>query len=137
MLIGFVFAYFIMVPSVVPATGPAPQATLLTLVQVQRMLLLVGLAASLWLARGTAWRTTFVRLAIGAAAGFFLRLVTSGAISSGAYHEGSVYDLAWIVPVHLLPVGGHRSAGVLRRTPSRCRRAADGRRPRFRRRPCS
>ena len=98
MLIGFVFAYFIMVPSVVPAPGPSPQATLLTLVQIQRMLLLVGLGASLWLARETAWRTTFVRLAIGAGAGFFLRFAASGAISSGAYHEGSVYDLAWIVP---------------------------------------
>jgi len=32
MLMGFVYAYFIMVPSVVPATGPSPQSTLLALV---------------------------------------------------------------------------------------------------------
>jgi PAS domain S-box-containing protein len=98
MLIGFIYAYFIMVPSVVPAGGASPQATLLSLVQVQRFLLVTGLSASLWLARDTPWRGTFARLAAGVAAGFFLRLVTSGAISSGLYREGSFYDLAWIVP---------------------------------------
>ena len=99
MLLGFVFAYFIMVPSVVPAaTGPAPQTTLLRLVHLQRFVLAAGLTWSVWLARNTAWRDTFARLAIGASIGFFLRFITSGAIGSGRYHEGSLYDLAWIVP---------------------------------------
>ena len=98
MLVGFVFAYFIMVPSVVPASGPAPQTTLLTLVQLQRFVLAAGLAWSVWLARHTPWRATFVRLAIGAGVGFFLRFVTSTAIDGGRYVEGSLYDLAWIVP---------------------------------------
>jgi two-component system NtrC family sensor kinase len=98
MLMGFVYAYFIMVPSVVPAGGASPQDTLLALVQVQRLLLLVGLAVSAWLARRTAWRDTFLRLGVGVAAGFFLRLATSDAIAAGRYHEGSLYDLAWTVP---------------------------------------
>jgi PAS domain S-box-containing protein len=98
MLLGFVFAYFIMVPSVVPARDSAPQATLLRLVQLQRFILAAGLVVSLWFARRTEWRDTFARLAIGAAIGFFLRFITSSAISSGVYHEGSLYDLAWIVP---------------------------------------
>jgi PAS domain S-box-containing protein len=98
MLMGFVYAYFIMVPSVVTAAGSSPQATLLTLVQLQRLLLLIGLGVSAWMARETAWRATFLRLAAGAGVGFFLRLITSGAISRGLYHEGSFYDLAWIVP---------------------------------------
>lgn len=98
MLIGFIFAYFIMVPSVVPAVGPSPQGTLLSLVQAQRFLLVAGFIASLWMARDTVWRGTFARLAVGAGIGFFLRLVTSEAISNGLYHEGSFYDLAWIVP---------------------------------------
>ncbi|HEU4926035.1 MAG TPA: ATP-binding protein [Vicinamibacterales bacterium] len=99
MLIGFVFAYFIMVPSVVPASGgPAPQRTLLTLVQLQRFVLAAGLLLCVWLARRTEWRDTFVRLAIGASIGFVLRYITSGAISANLYREGSLYDLAWIVP---------------------------------------
>jgi PAS domain S-box-containing protein len=98
MLIGFVYAYFIMVPSVVTADGTSPQSTLLTLVQLQRLVLVAGLSASAWVARATPWRDTFIRLAAGAGVGFFLRIVTSGAISSGTYHEGSIYELAWIVP---------------------------------------
>jgi PAS domain S-box-containing protein len=98
LLTGFVFAYFIMVPSVVPAAGPEPQATLLTLVQMQRFVLVGGLAVCVIASRGTPWRPTFLRLAIGAGLGFFLRLVASGAISGNRYHEGSWYDLAWIVP---------------------------------------
>ena len=98
MLMGFVYAYFIMVPSVVAPDGTSPQATLLALVQVQRLLLVAGLAVSTWIARATPWRDTFIRLTAGAGVGFFLRLVTSGAITSGTYHEGSVYELAWIVP---------------------------------------
>jgi PAS domain S-box-containing protein len=98
LLLGFVFAYFIMVPSVVPVQGPSPQWTLLALVQLQRLVLVLGLVAGVWFSRGTAWHDTYVLLTSGAAAGFFLRLATSDAISSGRYHEGSVYDLAWIVP---------------------------------------
>src|SRR4051812_18187157 len=77
MLLGFVYAYFIMVASVVTADGTSPQATLLTIVQWQRLLLVGGLAASAWAARATPWRDTFIRLTAGAAVGFFLRLVTS------------------------------------------------------------
>jgi PAS domain S-box-containing protein len=98
-LMGFVYAYFIMVPSVVPATSrPSPQAVLLTLVQLQRLILFGGLALSAWLARETSWGRPFAVMAVGTGFGFFLRLVTSAAISRGAYYEGSVYDLAWIVP---------------------------------------
>jgi PAS domain S-box-containing protein len=98
MLMGFIYAYFIMVPSVVPAASAAPQAALLTLVQGQRFILFAGLVASVYFAAMTPWRATFSRLAIGAGIGFVLRLVTSSAISADRYHEGSVYDLAWIVP---------------------------------------
>ena len=98
MLIGFVFAYFIMVPSVVTVAGPSPQSTLLALVQAQRLVLIGGLLAGIWFARTTAWHDTYVRLALGAGMGFFLRLATSGAISTDDYQEGSIYDLAWIVP---------------------------------------
>jgi two-component system NtrC family sensor kinase len=98
-LMGFVYAYFIMVPSVVPAgPRPSPQSTLLELVQLQRLVLFSGLAASAWFARTTAWGRTFAVLAAATGAGFVLRWITSGAIDSGRYYEGSVYDLAWIVP---------------------------------------
>jgi len=98
MLMGFIYAYFIMVPTVVPGGGASPQTTLLALVQAQRLILFVGLALAFWFGWNTEWRNTYARLGTGAAIGFFLRLATSDAISTGRYHEGSVYDLAWIVP---------------------------------------
>jgi len=98
MLMAFVYAYFVMVPSVVPAAWPTPQDALLTLVQAQRLILFVGVLVSMTFATGTPWRQTFMRLALGTGIGFVLRFATSRAISAGRYHEGSVYDLAWIVP---------------------------------------
>src|SRR3954469_5106888 len=62
LLLGFLFAYFVMVPSVVPVSGPTPQATLLVLVQLQRLVLVMGLAAGIWFARETAWRRTYITL---------------------------------------------------------------------------
>jgi len=98
MLMAFVYAYFVMVPSVLPGASTVPQVALLTLVQVQRFVLFAGLFASFVSAAGTLWRGTFARLALGTGVGFVLRFVTSTAISTDRYHEGSVYDLAWIVP---------------------------------------
>ncbi|MEO6238980.1 MAG: ATP-binding protein [Vicinamibacterales bacterium] len=98
MLLGFIYTYFIMVPSVLPAGAGSPQRTLLALVQVQRLLLFAGLGLSAWFARNTAWRATLARLAAGALVGYVLRLITSAAIRSNRYTEGSLYDLAWIVP---------------------------------------
>jgi len=98
-MMAFIYAYFIMVPKVVPAQGgAAPQSALLMLVQIQRFVLFAGLAACVFFSAETPWRRTFERLAVGAGVGFVLRLVTSSAISGDRYHEGSVYDLAWIVP---------------------------------------
>jgi len=86
-MMGFIYAYFIMVPSVAPAQGgTAPQSALLTLVQVQRFVLFAGLAACVFFSAETPWRRTFERLAVGAGVGFVLRFVTSSAISGDRYH---------------------------------------------------
>jgi PAS domain S-box-containing protein len=98
MLIGFIDAYFIMVPSVIPGSGPSPRAALLLLVQLQRFILMAGFAAALWVGWRTPWRNTYARLVAGTSLGFVLRLATSSAIATGRYQEGSAYDLAWIVP---------------------------------------
>jgi len=92
-------------------------------VQVQRLVLAGGLAWSVWRAWKTAWRDTFALLAAGATIGFFLRLITSGAISADRYQEGSIYDLAWIVPylcylsaALMAPASRPDASGVLARS---------------------
>jgi PAS domain S-box-containing protein len=95
---GFIYAYFVLVPSVVPAGATGAERTMLTLVQIQRLLLLLATGAAAYVARQTAWSSTYRLLFIGATVGFFLRLITSLAIAGGSYHVGSLFDLAWIVP---------------------------------------
>jgi PAS domain S-box-containing protein len=97
MLGGFIYAYFVLVPSVVPA-GRDTEGTLLALVQVQRALLLASLIAAAVFASDQRWSATYARLALGVGIGFFLRISTSLAIARGTYHSGTLFDLAWIVP---------------------------------------
>jgi two-component system NtrC family sensor kinase len=94
----FIYSYFVLVPSLIPALLPQAQARLLNFVQANRLLLVIGMSAAVWLARSTSWRSTYLRLAIGAAIGFVLRLATSQAIARGEYQVGSLHDLAWIAP---------------------------------------
>jgi PAS domain S-box-containing protein len=94
----FVYSYFVLVPSLVPVARPSSQSRLLYFVQANRLLLLAGMAAAVWFARGTGWRSTYLRLALGVGVGFILRLGTNQAISRGEYQVGSLHDLAWIAP---------------------------------------
>ena len=94
----FIYAYFVLVPSFVPSSGSNPEDTLLRLVQIHRFLLIAGTALATWVARNTLWGFTYRRLLIGVSLGFFLRMATSAAIANNAYHIGTLFDLAWIVP---------------------------------------
>jgi PAS domain S-box-containing protein len=94
----FIYAYFVVVPSFVPSNGSNSEELLLTLVQVHRFLILAGTLIAAWFARRTSWASTYQRIVFGLALGFFFRLSTNAAIASGAYHIGSLFDLAWIVP---------------------------------------
>jgi PAS domain S-box-containing protein len=94
----FVYSYFVLLPSLVPAARPASQARLLYFIQTNRLLLLIGVSAAFWFARRTPWRAVYLRLAIGVAVGFVVRAVASGAIARGNYQVGTLYDLAWIAP---------------------------------------
>ena len=94
----FVYSYFVLVPSIVHEARPAAQVRLLAFVQINRLLLLMAVAAAFWFGRNTPWRPTYLRLAVGVAIGFVLRGIASGAIARGEYQVGSIYDLAWIAP---------------------------------------
>jgi PAS domain S-box-containing protein len=96
LLIGFVYAYFVLIPDV--THDSLASHALLTSVQVFRVTLMVSMCAAAYVARQTVWGPTYVRLAIGVTIGAILRVVTSGAIANGTYHIGTFYDFAWIVP---------------------------------------
>ena len=94
----FLYSYFVLVPSLMPEARDAAQERLLYFVQSNRLLLLAGMAAAVWYARGTDWRSTYLRLAVGVGIGFVVRLATNQAIARNEYQVGSLHDLAWIAP---------------------------------------
>ena len=98
LLAAFIYAYFVMVPSLLTTPPAQVEAALLSLVQSHRLLLVAGFAIGYWVAEDAAWRDTYARILAGASAGFVLRLLTNHAIATGSYQTGTVYDLAWIVP---------------------------------------
>jgi PAS domain S-box-containing protein len=98
LLAAFFYTYFVMIPSVLPATEGSAPVTLVVIAQALRFVMLLAMVVTALCARGTAWYRTFVTLAAGVAIGFFLRIDTSLAILSGRYRSGTLYDLAWIVP---------------------------------------
>ncbi len=94
----FLYAYFVLVPSLMPEMRAGAQARLLYFVQYNRLLLLAGLGAAVWFARGTDWRSTYLKMGVGVGLGFVLRIGANQAIARGDYQVGSVHDLAWIAP---------------------------------------
>ncbi len=94
----FLYSYFVLVPSLIPEARPAAQERLLSFVQFNRMLLLVGMGTAVWFTRGNDWRWTYLRMAVGVGVGFVLRFDTNQAIVRGVYQVGSIHDLAWIAP---------------------------------------
>ena len=94
----FVFTYFVMIPSVLPRAGDNPQFTLVVIAQLLRLVLLIALTSTVWIARRSPWRYTYYKIAFGVAIGFVLRIDTSLAILSGQYQSGTIRDLAWIIP---------------------------------------
>jgi PAS domain S-box-containing protein len=94
----FLYSYFVLAPSLLPEARAAAQARLLYFVQSNRLLLLAAMAAAVWFARGTNWRPTYLRMAVGVGIGLILRLGTNQAIARGDYQVGSFHDLAWLAP---------------------------------------
>ena len=98
LLAAFFYTYFVMIPSVLPASEGNAPVTLLLIAQALRFVMLLAMVLTAMRARGTAWHRPLLMLALGVAIGFFLRIDTSLAILSGVYRSGTWRDLAWIVP---------------------------------------
>jgi hypothetical protein len=98
LLAGFIYTYFVMIPSLTPETGITPEFTLLAVAQTFRFVLLVGMILTAWFARNTEWAATFRIFTLGVAVGFVFRFDVSRAILQGSYQSGTIRDLAWVVP---------------------------------------
>ena len=98
---GFLYSFFVTAPESGPG-GVAP-VSLQLVSELQQALVLAGMLGAMWVARGTAWRATYRRLALGAAVAFSTLTLSNFEIGQGLYRSGFVYDFAWILPFAFFP----------------------------------
>src|SRR5580765_4893352 len=95
---GFLYSFFVTDPD------GGPGAASLTLVsELQQGLVMLGMIAATVVGRGTPWRHTYRRLALGAFVGFVTLTLTNIEITHGIYRSGFVYDFTWILPFSFFP----------------------------------
>jgi PAS domain S-box-containing protein len=96
LLAGFIYAYFVLIPTLLPGSTGRSEA-LVALGQGTRVLLIAGATASAWAGSRTPWRRTYLALAAGGVAGLLLRAATSG-VSNSVDAAGTAAGVAWLVP---------------------------------------
>ena len=97
---GFLYSFFVTAPS----TGAADAPISLQLVsEFQQALVVAGMLAAMWVARGTPWLSTYRRLALGAIVAFITLTLSNVSSGEGLYRSGFVYDFAWILPFAFFP----------------------------------
>ena len=99
---GFLYSFFVTAPEAGPGGAGAP-ISLQLVSELQQALVVVGMLAASFVARGTGWSATFRRLAFGAMVGFATLTLSNFEIGRGLYRSGFVYDFAWILPFAFFP----------------------------------
>ena len=94
---GFLFSYVILGMAAGQAAGSAQQSFIL----LSEFLLAIVLIAMAAAARGTvdsAWRTTYLRLALGIVVQLVARSLTNAGLWLGGYQNVAIYDVTFIIP---------------------------------------
>jgi PAS domain S-box-containing protein len=91
----FVYGYFVFVPTVVGSASWRDGLQLLG--QATRLALVAGAVIAAYAARHTAWRRTYVAIALGGLAAMLVRAVTPGAPNSLSA-AGTLAGAAWLLP---------------------------------------
>ena len=95
---GFLFSYVVMGLTLTPGVTRSAPLSFLLLSELLQLLVLMGLLAAAGIARGTAWDTTYQRLALGMLVQFVARSLSNAEIWLGAYQNVALYDYTFIVP---------------------------------------
>ena len=98
---GFLYSFFVTTPEA--AGGGAMSAQLKLVSELQQLLVVLAMFAAMFVARQTAWRQTYRRLALGALVGFATLTLSNIEIAPGLYRSGFVYDFTWILPFAFFP----------------------------------
>jgi PAS domain S-box-containing protein len=99
---GFLYSFFVTAPPAGSTATDAP-VSLQLVSELQQVVVVIGMAGAMWVARRTPWYGTYRRLALGAAVGFVTLTLSNMSSGEGLYRSGFVYDFAWILPFAFFP----------------------------------
>ena len=94
---GFLYSFFVTAP---PSGEVNP---LLMVSELQQALVVLGMIAATFVARGTPWRDTYRRLAFGSLVSFAMLTLSNFEAGRGLYRAVNVYDFTWILPFAFYP----------------------------------
>jgi PAS domain S-box-containing protein len=98
---GFLYSFFVTGPESGTASAMSSQLKLVS--ELQQLLVVVAMFTAMTVARDTAWRDTYRRLALGSLVAFATLTMSNIEITQSIYRSGSVYDFTWILPFAFFP----------------------------------
>lgn len=105
---GFLYSLFV---TASPSEGTNP---LLLASELQQATVAAGLIAASFAARGTPWRDTYRRLAMGSLLGLAMLSLSNFEASRGLYRTAHMYDFTWILPFTFYPWAASRAPSTER-----------------------
>src|SRR5262252_4822275 len=98
---GFLYSFFVTGPETGSASALSSQLKLVS--ELQQLLVVVAMFTAMAVARDTAWRDTYRRLALGSLVAFATLTLSNIEITQSIYRSGFVYDFTWILPFAFFP----------------------------------
>jgi PAS domain S-box-containing protein len=96
---GFLYSYFV---TAADSTGQV-SGPLLAVSELQAIVVAAGLLIADFSARGSPWRNTYRRLALGALVGLVTLTLSNAQAGQGEYRGAVVFDFTWILPFAFFP----------------------------------
>jgi PAS domain S-box-containing protein len=98
---GFLYSFFVTQPETGGVGAMSAQLKLVS--ELQQAVVVLAMFAAMVVARHTAWRDAYRRLALGALVAFVMLTISNIEIANGRYRSGFVYDFTWILPFAFFP----------------------------------
>jgi PAS domain S-box-containing protein len=99
---GFLYSFFVTQDTGLSLQGGGA-GSLLLVSELQQILVAAGMIAATLLARDTAWRATYRRVAFGAIVSLAMLTLSNVEVARGLYRSAFVYDFTWILPFAFYP----------------------------------
>jgi PAS domain S-box-containing protein len=106
---GFLYSFFVTTQVSDLSLFGQGTGSLLFVSQIQQTLVAAGMTVATLLARETAWRATYRRVACGGVVALAMLTLSNVEVARGLYRSAFVYDFTWILPFAFYPWAASKS----------------------------